>query len=181
MNTRDRPTAEKIIRLLDLVPLHMEGGFFRECYRSDISLPPGALPAGYAGERSAASTIYYLLTPEAFSAIHRLRTDEIFHFHLGDPVEMLLLHPDGTGETRIIGGRLADGMRPQVVVPGGVWQGSRLLEGGRFALMGATMAPGFDPADFEAGDRASLIQAYPAFRESIEALSAGKPDGDSSD
>jgi predicted cupin superfamily sugar epimerase len=177
MSTHDQPTAEKIIRLLGLVPLHTEGGFFRECYRSGVFLPPGALPARYAGGRSAGSAIYYLLTPDAFSAIHRLRTDEIFHFYFGDPVEMLLLYPDGTGETRVIGSGLVDGMRPQAVVSGGVWQGSRLLEGGRFALMGATMAPGFDPADFEAGDRASLIRAYPAFRESIKALSAGKPDG----
>jgi uncharacterized protein len=174
MSTHDRLTAEEIIRLLDLAPLHTEGGYFRECYRSGVSLPPEALPAGYSGERSAGSAIYYLLTPDACSSIHRLRTDEIFHFYLGDPVEMLLLRPDGTGETILIGTDLADGMRPQIVVPGGVWQGSRLVKGGSFALMGTTVAPGFDPADFEAGERGVLLRAYPAFRESIEALSPGE-------
>lgn len=169
---RPRMTAEEIVELLGLVPLHSEGGYFRESYRSADSLPREVLPVRYSGGRSAGSAIYYLLTPDSCSKLHRLRTDEVYHFYLGDPVEMLLLHPDGTGQKVLLGAGLADGMRPQVVVPSGVWQGSRVLEGGRFALLGTTMAPGFDPADFEAGDRESLVHAYPAFRESIEALSA---------
>lgn len=164
-------TPEEIIRILGLTPLHTEGGYFRESYRSDAAIPPGALPGGYVGTRSAGSAIYYLLTAGMVSILHRLRTDEIYHFYLGDPVELLLLHPDGTGETKLIGCGLPGGERPQVVVPGGVWQGSRVVAGGRFALMGTTMAPGFDPADFEAGDREALIRAYPAQRGLIEALS----------
>lgn len=165
-------TAAEVVELLGLVPLHTEGGYFRESYRSADSLPPGVLPGRYSGGRSTSSAIYYLLTPESCSKLHRLRTDEVYHFYLGDPVEMLQLHPEGTARKILLGAGLADGMRPQVVVPGGVWQGSRVLDGGRFALLGTTMAPGFDPEDFEAGDRESLIHTYPAFRKSIEALSA---------
>lgn len=170
MRSREGLNAGEIIRLLGLVPLHTEGGHFRESYRSGLVLPPGSLPHGYGGERNAGSAIYYLLTGGTVSILHRLRMDEVYHFYLGDPVELLLLHPNGTGERRVIGSDLTEGMQPQVVVPGGVWQGSRVMEGGSFALMGTTLAPGFDPADFEAGDRASLIRAYPAQRELIEAL-----------
>ena len=85
--------------------------------------------------------------------MHRLQTDEIFHFYLGDPVEMLQLGPDDSGKVLILGTNLLRGMRPQVIVPAGVWQGSRLLPGGRFALLGTTVSPGFERADYENGQR----------------------------
>ena len=104
--------------------------------------------------------------------MHRLQSDEIFHFYLGDPVEMLQLSPDGTGQTVVLGSDLRVGMQPQVVVPRGVWQGSRLVAGGKFALLGCTVAPGFDFADYEHGRRTDLIRLYPQFREKIVALTA---------
>jgi uncharacterized protein len=116
------------------------------------------------------TAIYYLLTPETFSALHRLRSDEVFHFYLGDPVEMLQLLPGGEGRLHVLGTDLAAGMRPQVVVPRDVWQGARLLPGGSLALLGTTVAPGFDPADCESGKRDALVAAYPDFRERIVAL-----------
>src|SRR5581483_11176343 len=100
---------------------------------------------------AAATAIYYLLTPDTVSAMHRLATDEIFHFYLGDPVEMLQLRPDGSHRVAILGPDLDAGQRPQIVVPRGVWQGARLVPGGRFALLGTTVAPGFDYADYETG------------------------------
>jgi hypothetical protein len=111
-----------------------------------------------------------MLTPDTFSAMHRLNGDEVYHFYLGDPAEMLILKPDGTGETLLMGQDIVSGMRLQHVVPGGVWQGSRLRPGGKFALLGTTMAPGFDPADFELGSRDELSARYPACAELIAAL-----------
>src|SRR5688572_15073381 len=96
-------TAEQVIAALDLKPLPMEGGFFRETHRSADRLPAAALLVRYGREKSAGTAIYYLLTPDTFSALHRLPTDEVFHFYLGDPVQMLQLLPDGQGRLLTIG------------------------------------------------------------------------------
>ncbi len=165
-------TVEEIIALLKLKPHPKEGGFFSETYRASGSIPPGALPSRYVGPRTFGTCIYYLLTPATFSAMHRLQSDEIFHFYLGDPVEMLQLLPDGTGQTIVLGTDLHAGMQPQVIVTRGVWQGSRLVAGGKFALLGCTVAPGFEFADYEHGRRSDLIGSYPQFREKIAALTA---------
>jgi predicted cupin superfamily sugar epimerase len=162
-------SADDVIRLLNLKPHEMEGGFYRETYRSADQFPRTALPPRYPGDRSASTAIYYLLTPETFSTMHRVATDEVFHFYLGDPVTMLQLWPDG-GKTLTLGTDLTAGQQPQLVVPHGIWQGSLLQPGGRFALMGATVAPGFDFKDYEAGDRRTLTAQYPAFAELIARL-----------
>ncbi len=163
-------TAQQIIDALRLQPHPKEGGYYVESYRSLESIPRGTLPDRYTGDRSFGTAIYYLLTPDSFSAMHRLPTDEIFHFYLGDPVEMLQLWPDGTARAIILGSDILDGMRPQLVVPAGVWQGARLRGGGRFALLGTTMAPGFDYADYETGERDTLLRLYSNFEEIIRAL-----------
>ena len=163
-------TAEEIIRLLKLRPHPKEGGFFSETYRANEIIPRDSLPSRYSGSRAFGTCIYYLLTPGTFSAIHRLLSDEIFHFYLGDPVEMLQILPDGSGRTVVIGADLRAGMQPQVIVARDAWQGSRLLDGGNFALLGCTVAPGFDFADYEHGRREQLIEKYPEFRERIAAL-----------
>jgi predicted cupin superfamily sugar epimerase len=163
-------TPQDVIARLGLEPLTIEGGYFRETYRSRLVTPAAALPADYGGERNASTAIYYLVTPESFAALHRVKSDEVFHFYAGDAVEMLQLRPDGWGDVVLIGSDLAAGQTPQVVVPAGVWQGCRLLPGGRWALLGCTVAPGFDFADFEAGDRSELIREYPEFAEMITAL-----------
>jgi predicted cupin superfamily sugar epimerase len=165
--------AEDLIRLLSLAPLPGEGGWYRETYRSGVRIPATGLPRAYGGPRDAGTAIYYLLTSDTFSAIHRLRGDEIFHFYLGDPVEMLHLRPDGTGGTIVLGSSPGEGMHPQVVVPAGVWQGARMREGGRFALLGCTVAPGFEFEDFELGKRAELVREYPELAEAIRALTRG--------
>lgn len=165
--------ARVIIERLGLKPLAVEGGYFRETYRGEETIPADALPNRYGGERAFLTAIYYLLTPDTFSEIHRLASCEIFHFYMGDPVEMLLLRPDGSHSVITIGTDLEAGQVPQVVVPAGVWQGSRLKEGGAYALMGTTVAPAFDYADYESGDRASLISQYPACANLITALTGG--------
>lgn len=162
--------ARKIIEALNLEPLPLEGGYFRRTYESQEWVEAGESGGRQRSRRRVATAIYYLITQEAFSAMHRLASDEIFHFYLGDPVEMLKLYPDGTGEIVMIGADLRAGMSPQVVVPRGVWQGSRLAPGGRFALLGTTVAPGFEYEDYEHGDREALTRQYPAYRAVIESL-----------
>lgn len=163
-------TAEELIRLLQLQPHPREGGFFRETYRAAETIAPGALPQRYGGGRSHSTAIYYLLTSTTFSALHRLASDEVFHFYAGDPVRMLQLLPDGTGRTIELGPDVARGQEPQVAVPRGVWQGSLLEPGGAYALLGCTVAPGFDYADYESGRRDELLATYPAFAELIRRL-----------
>ena len=162
--------AAKIRELLHLEPHPIEGGYFAETYRSREKVPQGALGAAYMGERLMGTAIFYLLTPETFSAVHKLSGDELFHFYLGDPVEMVQLQPDGTGEVLVLGQDIEAGMRLQHAVPGGCWQGSRLIAGGEFALLGTTMSPGFDYADYVTGQREGLTEQYPQFAERIKAL-----------
>jgi hypothetical protein len=163
-------TAEELKTLLKLEPLPQEGGYFAETYRSAETAPAAALPARFRGPRSFGTAIYYMLTADTFSALHRLRSDEVYHFYLGDPVELLILRPESGGEVVTLGPDLAAGQRVQFGVPAGAWQGSRLVAGGKFALLGTTMAPGWDPADFELGSRAALLAACPHRRDLIQAL-----------
>ncbi len=154
-------SAEDLIRILHLRPLPREGGFYRETYRSSRRLP---------SKRNLATAIYYLLTPATCSAMHRLPADEIYHFYLGDCVELLLLHPDLSSEVVRLGSDFRRGQQFQYLVPAGTWQGARLVEGGRWALLGTTMAPGFDWSDYEQGSRDYLIHLYPESKDLIEQL-----------
>ena len=160
-------TADEIKEMLQLEPLRMEGGFFRETYRSRWMVSPDYLPEGMQGMHSIGTAIYFLITPDSYSRLHRLPGSEIFHFYLGDPAIMLKLKPDGTHETITLGHDLAGGARPQVVVRGHVWMGCHLAPGGKFALMGTTMSPGFDYADYETGMRDELMAQYAAAAELI--------------
>lgn len=163
-------TIEQIKHLLQLKPHPAEGGYFIETYRSEEIIPAHALPARYSSKRSFSTAIYFLLTAETVSVMHRLQSDEIFHFYFGDPVEMLNLYPDGSGRVITLGADLLKGMVPQVVVPKGVWQGARLKSGGTFALLGTTVAPGFEYTDYEAGNRDELMTIYPQYSDLIIAL-----------
>ncbi len=163
-------TAERIIELLGLEPHPEEGGFFAETWRSPERIRAEHLPERYNGHRRFGTAIYYLLTPDTYSALHRLKSDEVFHFYLGDPVDMLQLAPDGTGRVVRLGPDLETGMRPQVVVDRGVWQGACLVPGGAFALLGCTVKPGFEYEDYEHGGRAALTREYPDWTEMIARL-----------
>ena len=163
-------TADEIKQLLHLEAHPREGGYFRQTWKSAEEISTAAMPSRYSGARAAGTAIYYLLEPSTFSEMHRLISDEVFHFYYGDPVEMLQLWPDGCSRVVRLGNDLRSGMLPQLVVPQGVWQGSRLAPGGNVALLGCTVSPGFDYADYETGRRADLIAAYPESAAIIELL-----------
>lgn len=155
-------TAAELIAALRLEPLPTEGGFFRQTYVSDVRLPDG---------RAAGTAIYFLITPAGFSALHRLSTEEVWHFYAGDPVEHLILDPaSGKGLKTQLGSNFASGETPQLVVPGGSWQGARLAPGGAWALLGCTMSPGWDEREFTLGDRADLAARFPVWATDIRAL-----------
>ncbi len=164
------PTAEEIIRKFGLEPLPGEGGYYYETYRSKLELSSECLPDDYSGSRAMSTAIYYLLTPDGVSSMHRVPGDEIFHFYLGDPVDQLMLYPDGHSQIVTLGSDFERGQQFQSVVPGGVWQGAWLKDGGQFALLGTTMAPGFEFSDYESGNREQLISEYPSARQFIERL-----------
>ena len=165
-------TRDDVIQRLALAPLPGEGGYYRQTWVSQESVAGGVLGDRHPRPKAVGTAIYYLVTdaPDGFSALHRLCTDEVYHFYLGDPVEQLLLHADGRSEVVVLGHDIAAGQRVQHVAPRDSWQGTRLREGGRWALLGTTMAPGFDFQDYEAGDRATLSTAYPHEAARIAAL-----------
>ncbi|HPR64350.1 MAG TPA: cupin domain-containing protein [Thermoanaerobaculia bacterium] len=156
--------VSRLLELLNLEPLPGEGGFYRETYRSASTWISDGKP-----RRPLSTAIYFLLTPGTPSRIHRLPFDEVYHFYLGDPVELLLLGP-GESEIMLLGNDLFEGMQPQICVPANTWQGSRVREGGTFALLGTTMAPGFHFQDLVLGERDDLLQKYPDRSELIQAL-----------
>jgi len=167
-------TAEEIIEFFAMKPLPAEGGYYVETYRAKEKIAQAALPDRFVGERNFSTAILYLLTPDTFSTLHRLKSDEVFHFYLGDPVTMLQLHPDGSSEVITLGQDILNGQRIQMLVPQGTWQGAFLRQGGKFALMGTTMAPGFKSNDFELGQREELLRRYPDQKELILKLSQQK-------
>lgn len=167
-------TAEEVKKLLGLTPHPREGGWYVRTYESGERVGAEAFAdARYAGPRLTGTAIYYLLEPWTFSEMHRLRSDEVFHFYAGDAVEMLQLEEGGEGRVVAIGCDITAGERPQVVVRRGVWQGSRLAGGGGvagWALLGCTVSPGFEFEDYEAGGRGELCAGWPAFAEMIREL-----------
>lgn len=164
--------ARKVIAQLGMEKIPVEGAWFKVTYGSSDQLSAAALPARYGSPRVVGTAIYALVTREDFSAMHRLKTDEIWHFYAGDPIELLLLYPEGRNEVVILGADLAAGQPPQCTVPAGVWMGARPVKATAeaYAFFGCTMAPGFDYADFEPGYRDELQRAYPARRELIGQL-----------
>ena len=154
-------TADEIKALLHLEPHPVEGGWYRRTYTSNVSV------ALLRGVRPYGTAIYYLLEEGTFSEMHALVSDEIFHFYYGDPVEMLQLLPDGSSAVFTLGPDLAAGQHVQLVVPAGVWQGTRLIDdgktdGGKVALLGCTVTPGFDFADYRSSSYAELSAGWPA-------------------
>ena len=162
-------SADEIKTLLGLEP-HPTCGFVAETYRSTIQVPATALPAAYGSSRPVGSALYFLLTPDAHVFMHRIRSDQQYHHYLGDPLDVLMLLPDGTGRLATVGSDLAAGMRPMLFIPGNTFHMARLRSGGRLALLGSTEWPGVEPADVEKGDRDKLIAAYPAFAQQIAAF-----------
>jgi uncharacterized protein len=157
-------TADQIKTLLHLAPHPVEGGQFRRTYTSaaNLELPRGTRPQGTA--------ICYMLEQGQFSEMHVLESDEMFHFYVGDPVEMLQLYPDGGSAVFTLGHDLMAGQHVQMLVPAGVWQGMRLGGSGKVALLGCTVVPGFDFADYRNANYAELTAKWPQQAERIRAL-----------
>jgi uncharacterized protein len=162
-----KPTAAALIEHFRLEPLPVEGGLFRQTWKSpDLVQHPNTARSGPFG-----TAIIAMLhaDPDCFSAMHRLPTAEIWHFYLGDPLEMLLLHPDGSVQQLVLGQDVLAGQLIQVVVPANTWMGARIQPGGDYALFGCTMAPGFSESDYEGADQ-SLAEAYPTAAARILSL-----------
>jgi hypothetical protein len=123
------------------------------------------------GKRNLSTAIFYLVGPDDFSALHKLRFDEVFHFYLGDPVEMIQLSETGDLKKITLGSNILEGQSLQVLAPANTWQGTRLKKGGKWALLGTTNAPGFDFQDFELGSRKQLSNQFPQYAEVIQAYS----------
>jgi uncharacterized protein len=162
-------TADEIKTLLHL-ERHPTCGFVAETYRSKISVPAASLPSEYGSPRPIGSALYFLVTPDAHIRMHRIRSDQQYHHYLGDPLELLMLLPDGTGRVVMVGSDLRAGMQPQLFIPGNTFHIARLRSGGTLALLGSTEWPGVEPADVEQGDPTKLIAAYPAWQEQIKAF-----------
>lgn len=164
--------VKDLIQHFGLETLPVEGGLFRQTYLSSEIIPKTVLSDRYSKDKPIGSAILYMLTsdPNLFSAIHKLPTDEIYHFYLGDPVELLQLYPDGSSERVILGQHVLNGQKIQYNAPRGVWQGSHLIAGGQYALIGTTMAPGFTNDDYIGGERSELIRMYPGEADLITQL-----------
>ena len=163
---------DHIIQSLCLQP-HPEGGFFRETYRSSGVINPDSLKPGYQGERNYSTCIYFLLTSEVFSAFHRIRQDEIWHFYDGSPIALYLITEDGTCTKTVIGRDIDRGEVPQFVVPSGSWFAAMVINRDDFSLIGCTVAPGFDFRDFELPARNWLISRFPQHQQIITQLTRG--------
>ena len=165
--------AERLIEKLHMTQIPQEGPWFTVNYEGKDRLPGSALPARYHGrDHATGSAIYAVMTNEDFSALHRLQTDETWHFYGGDPIEMLLLYPDGHGEIVILGPDVFAGQKPQFTVPQGVWQGSAPVAVGpeAYSFFGDQLAPAFDYHDFEIGYRDELRKTYPQYAARIDRL-----------
>ena len=161
-------TADDWIRHLDLQP-HPEGGCYREVYRSGESIEAG-LPERFNGSRVFCTSIYFLMQDQQVSRLHRIRQDEVWHYHDGGGLRVHVIRPDGTHCPFDLGRDLDAGQRPQAVVEAGCWFGAELIAQAPFALVGCTVAPGFEFDDFELADRERLIKQFPDHASLIERL-----------
>lgn len=165
-------SAQYWVDKLNLIA-HPEGGYYRESYRAELSIAREALPPQFTGARLVSTAIYFLLVGENFSAFHRLRSDELWHFYAGSPITVHVIEPDGSYSEILLGDNPDAGQMLQAVVKAGRWFASRVQDGKSFALAGCTVSPGFDFEDFEMGKRAELIKIYPQHRKLIEQLTRG--------
>ena len=157
------------IQQLGLKP-HPEGGYYRETYRSNLDIAREALPFGFSGARPVSTAIYFLLAGQDFSALHRLRSDEMWHFYAGSALEVHVIDPEGLHSVMLVGSDPLSGEVSQAVVPGGSWFGARLKAPDSYALVGCTVAPGFDFDDFEIAKRSELGAQYPQHEKLIREL-----------
>lgn len=164
-----RPSAQYWIDTLQMTT-HVEGGAFKETYRAKGSIAKSALSTGFAGDRNYSTAIYFLLQQGQFSALHRISADEVWHFYEGDSLEIIEIKPSGELTIHLLGRNPEAGEVFQCVIEGGSWFGSRVAARGEYSLVGCTVAPGFDFADFELANRDSLLNEFPQHHTLIEQL-----------
>lgn len=168
----NRPTQAEIIELLGL-QANATCGFVRVTYTSAMQIAAGGLPAPFAGPHPLGSGLYFLVTPHAPVRPHRIRNDQLYHYYLGDPLELFLLHSDGPAERVVVGPDIAAGQRVQLLIPGKTFHTARLLGTGEWFLGGSTEWPGVVPAeDVEIGDPEKLAEQHPEFAQEIRAIVA---------
>jgi predicted cupin superfamily sugar epimerase len=167
------PRSAEIIARLALAP-HPERGYFAETYRASVTVVAPSHPAA----RAAGTAIYFLVTSDGPATyLHRLLSDEVFHLYEGGPLDILRLAPDGRADVAHLGLDLAAGERPQIVIPAGTWFGTELRPGASHCLVGCTVAPGFEFADFELAEGPELAARFPSFADRIARLSRPAPKG----
>jgi predicted cupin superfamily sugar epimerase len=159
-------SSKSLIKNFDLKK-HPEGGYFKEIYRSSEAIPKRALPSRYKSSRSFCTSIYFLLPSGAVSRLHRIASDEIWHFYMGRPLELIQISTEGIIDRIILGQDIAAGQRLQHVVPAGNWFGARPMRGSGYSFVGCTVAPGFDFADFAAADEKALSRKFPHLQKEI--------------
>lgn len=162
-------SAQDIINYYDLLP-HPEGGFYRETYRSIESINKSALPEKFGGDRNFSTAIYFLLEQGNFSAFHKIKSDECWHFYAGETLEIYVIHPSGELQVIKLGKNIGNGETFQWVVPAGCWFASVPSDKTAYAFVGCTVAPGFDFADFELAKASELISTYPQHEQLIKKL-----------
>ncbi len=167
-------TAEEICSLLGLEP-NATCGSVRVSFVSKLSIAPGGLPAPFAHGQSLGSALYFLVTPGAPVRLHRIRNEQLYHYYLGDPLELFLLHGNGTPERVVVGPDLRKGQRVQLLIPGNTFHTARLLGNGQWFLGASTEWPGVVPADVEIGNLPELSARYPSVADDIRAIAASVP------
>lgn len=161
--------VEEIIEKLNLGP-HPEGGYFRESYRSSGEIDKKSLPIGYQGNRNYATCIYFLLTSDTFSAFHKIKQDEIWHFYTGSPIKLHMISDEGIYSEHVIGSNFLDEETPQFVVPGNHWFAAETLGTNDYSLVGCSVSPGFDFKDFVLPKRKELLAKFPEHEEILTRL-----------
>ena len=149
---------------------HPEGGYFRETYRSDGRVAADALPERFGGARPFSTAIYFLLEGNDLSALHRIASDEVWHFYAGASLSIHIIHPNGSYSAIELGRNVGKGAALQALVPAGCWFGATVNDSSSYSLVGCTVAPGFDFADLEMADRTQLTQRYPQHKSIVERL-----------
>lgn len=162
-------SSGKLIELYDLQP-HPEGGWFKQTYKSAELIPVGALPQRFPDARTFSTAIYFLLEKGNFSAFHRIKSDECWHFYAGDPLNVYIIDQEGKLTVITLGNDFENGQLFQYIVPANCWFASSPAEGSEFCFVGCTVAPGFDFEDFELAERDKLIKAYPTHKDMITKL-----------
>lgn len=159
-------SAKKIIEKLKLKP-HPEGGYFNEYYRSSETIEDNSLPLRFSGDRNISTSIYFLLEGNQVSLFHRLKSDEIWHYYKGSAAILHCLEENGNYFTIRIGNNIEQNEQPQFVISNGIWFAAEIVDKDSYSLVGCTVAPGFDFADFELANQKKLIEKFPLYKELI--------------